>query len=75
MIPDFSVMSAGQMLLLALVVIVPITPNLWAIWHCFHRDFPSVNEKMIWLGLAVFVPVVGGLGYLLIGRKRGKKPL
>jgi hypothetical protein len=68
-------MSSGQLILISILAFVPIIPNLWAIWHCFRRDFPTPAEKMAWFGIAVFVPVLGGLAYLLFGRKRGKKPL
>lgn len=51
---------------------IPILPNLWSIWHIFHRDFPSSNEKMAWAMLCIFVPIVGGVIYLIWGRKRGR---
>jgi fumarate reductase subunit D len=55
---------------LILTVILPILPNLWAILHIFRNDFDTPQEKMIWLGLAVFIPVMGGLVYLFFGRRR-----
>ncbi|SDN74946.1 PLD nuclease N-terminal domain-containing protein [Desulfonauticus submarinus] len=55
------------------LLILPILPNLWAIVHIFKRDFNTPQEKMIWLGLAVFVPVIGGLAYVFVGRKRAKR--
>ncbi|MDQ7032426.1 MAG: PLD nuclease N-terminal domain-containing protein [Desulfonauticus sp.] len=55
------------------LLILPILPNLWAINHIFKNNFNSYQEKMIWLGLAVFVPVIGGLAYVFVGRKRIKK--
>ena len=67
-------LPAWQLVLLGVAALVPILPNLWSIHHAFWREFPSVNEKMIWLVAAVFVPVLGGLAYLFFGRKRGKKP-
>lgn len=66
--------TTEQWLLFALLGLLPILPNLAAIWHCFHRDFESVTEKKIWFGLAVFIPVLGGLAYWIFGRKRGRKP-
>ena len=56
--------------ILIIVVILPILPNLWAILHIFKNDFKSGEEKMIWLALAVFIPVLGGLVYLFGGRRR-----
>jgi hypothetical protein len=55
------------------LAVIPILPNLWCIYHAFNREFPTVAEKMAWIGLGVFVPVIGGLIYLIWGRKRGQK--
>ncbi|MEW5773965.1 MAG: PLD nuclease N-terminal domain-containing protein [Thermodesulfobacteriota bacterium] len=67
-------LPAWKLALAAVAALVPILPNLWSIRHAYWRDFPSIQEKMIWLSVAVFVPVLGGLAYLFFGRKRGKKP-
>ncbi|MFW5731285.1 MAG: PLD nuclease N-terminal domain-containing protein [Desulfonatronovibrionaceae bacterium] len=56
--------------LLLLLLVIPIIPNLWAIMHVFRNDFHTPQEKMIWLGLAIFVPVAGGLAYVFMGRRR-----
>ena len=66
-------LSPVQLLLIVLLIVLPILPNLWSIWHIFHRDFATPQEKMIWLALAVFIPVLGGLTYILFGRKRSIK--
>ncbi len=52
---------------------LPILPNLWSIWHIFNNEFESYNQKMTWLLIVVFIPVIGGIAYILIGRKRVKK--
>lgn len=59
--------------LLLLLLVVPILPNLWAIWHIFRYDFNTPQEKMAWLAVAVFLPVLGGIVYLLWGRRRAHK--
>lgn len=61
-------LSVGQLALLSL----PILPNLWAIWHAMRHEFPGEREKYWWTLGAVFVPVLGGLAYLLFGLRRGK---
>ncbi|TVM18393.1 hypothetical protein DPQ33_06490 [Oceanidesulfovibrio indonesiensis] len=61
-------------ILTALILALPIIPNLWSIWHIFYRDFPSSTEKLAWLGVAVFIPVIGGVVYILVGRRRAVKP-
>ncbi len=61
-------------IIIAVVVFfIPILPNLWAIWHIFHNEFDTYNQKMMWLCIAVFIPVVGGIIYLFIGRKKVKR--
>lgn len=49
---------------------LPILPNLWSIWHVRNHNFSSDQEKSLWFVLAVFVPVLGGLGYIFFGRRR-----
>ncbi len=63
--------SPTTLALIGIMFFIPILPNLWAIWHIFHSDFPSVAEKMGWLFAAMFLPVLGGLAYCVWGRKKG----
>ena len=65
---------AGYPVWLYLALTLPVFINFWAIAHAFYRNFPTIQEKMVWLCLAVFVPVLGGLIYLIVGRTRGTKP-
>lgn len=46
--------------------------TLWAIWHAYWRDFDNPQEKFYWIMAAMFLPFIGGLAYLIIGRKRGR---
>lgn len=50
-----------------------VAVSLYAIWDAFHRDFGSSNAKFGWIQLTVLVPFLGGLAYLIFGRKRGRK--
>ena len=61
-------LSVWQLCLLAL----PILPNLWCIWHAAKRDFPRPTEKYLWILGGVFLPVIGGLFYLLLGFRRSR---
>ncbi len=56
-----------------LILILPILPNLWSIWHVRTHYFASEEQKSIWFLIAVFIPVIGGLAYIVIGRKRASK--
>ena len=59
-------LAGWQIALLAL----PILPNLWCIWHAMHHDFPGEQERYLWMLAGTFLPVVGGLGYILFGLRR-----
>ena len=51
-----------------IVVLVPILPSLWSIWHIWSHDFNGdMPKKSMWLVLAVFLPVLGGLIYIAAG--------
>lgn len=58
-------------LLLALpLLIVPILPNLWSIWHVHKNEFPTHQERAAWILAQIFLPVLGGLAYILFGKNR-----
>ena len=62
-------LSSTQMMLLVL----PILPNMFALKHCFHHDFPTEKEKYRWMMACVFLPCVGGIAYFLVGRRHASK--
>uniref|UniRef100_I2Q0S6 Cardiolipin synthase N-terminal domain-containing protein n=1 Tax=Desulfovibrio sp. U5L TaxID=596152 RepID=I2Q0S6_9BACT len=72
-LPDLPSMAPGQMALLITLLVLAILPNYIAIWQSFHREFPTPLERMFWFLLAIFVPMLGGIAYLIWGRKRGRK--
>lgn len=57
-----------------ILLVIPILPNLWCIWHAHSSEFASPVERLLWIGAGVFIPVIGGLLYLAIGRCRTVKP-
>ncbi len=59
-----------KLLLVLPLLLLPILPNIWAIWHLYKNEFPTPQERAAWLVAQVMLPVVGGLGYILFGRKR-----
>lgn len=63
-------LPTSQLLLILAFLTLPVIPNLWAIWHSFHAEFATQQEKMVWIAVSVFVPVLGGLIYFFWGRKR-----
>lgn len=41
--------------------------NLWDIWHVFNHTFETSLEWVLWMVACVFVPVLGGMVYVLFG--------
>ncbi|MBF0481755.1 MAG: PLDc_N domain-containing protein [Desulfovibrionaceae bacterium] len=64
-----SLPATGLAVFFALAAI-PIIPNLYAIRHAMLHHFATQQEKMLWIGAAVFIPVLGGLAYVFFGRRR-----
>ncbi len=52
------------------VLTLPALLNLWGIWHAFTHFFHTATERMSWVLACVFLPVLGGLAYLLVGFRR-----
>ena len=55
------------------MLVVPILPNMWALKHAFHHDFPTEKEKWRWMMACIFLPCIGGLAYMAVGRRRASK--
>ena len=65
-------MTAATILTFLIIGLFAV-PNLFGIWHAFHRVFPTPQERLIWIGVCIFVPVIGGISYLLFGLRRARK--
>ncbi len=59
--------------LILLMLILPIVPTFWAIIDVAYREFASIKIKALWGVFVVLVPCIGGIVYLLIGRRQGTK--
>lgn len=66
-------LASSQWALILGIVAVFAAISLYAIWDANHRDFGSPTAKFGWIQLAVMVPFLGGLAYLIFGRKRGRR--
>jgi hypothetical protein len=71
MFPDFSAVTATQWVIILSSVAVCFSFSVWTILDIWKRDFESVNEKVLWMQICIFVPILGAVAYLFVGRKRG----
>lgn len=72
LLPILNIFSTSEMnpAMLAVVLALPILPNLWSIWHSYKHEFTSPMEKYGWMLAGVMLPVLGGVLYLLFGFRR-----
>ena len=47
------------------LLFLPALLNLWGIWHAFNHTFETPLERVLWIVACVFVPVLGGVAYVL----------
>ncbi len=66
-------MSHGLILLILLLLLLPMVPTFWAIVDMAHRDFGTLKKKALWGVFVICVPCLGGLVYLIFGRRQGKR--
>ncbi|MFH1912808.1 MAG: PLD nuclease N-terminal domain-containing protein [Pseudomonadota bacterium] len=71
MFADFSAITAGQWTVIASIIGICFAFSAWSILDAWKRTYESANEKLLWMQLCIFVPIIGSVAYLFIGRKRG----
>ncbi|NVM20930.1 MAG: PLDc_N domain-containing protein [Desulfobacterales bacterium] len=59
--------------LIVLILLLPMVPTFWAIVDVAHRDFGTLRKKGMWGVFIVLVPCLGGLVYLIFGRRHGTR--
>jgi len=47
---------------------------LWALIDVIRRQFPNQNDKTLWLIIVILLYWIGGVVYLIAGRKKGTIP-
>lgn len=70
---DFLAFLPGPLPIKLALLALPMLPNLWGIWHAYRHRFDG-QKQIIWMAVCVFVPVIGGLAYIFIGRKQSLNP-
>lgn len=73
MFPDYSAISSSQWIVIISAVTLCFAFSAWTIFDAWKRNFESPNEKLLWIQICIFIPILGSLAYLSLGRKRGSK--
>lgn len=61
-------LGGAELLLILLFLGIPAALWLWALIDLLSSDFRDSTTKLIWVVIIIFLPVLGALLYLLIGR-------
>ncbi|MFD2248538.1 PLDc N-terminal domain-containing protein [Pontibacter ruber] len=67
--------GVAELLLILLFLGIPTILWLWALIDLLNSDFEKGIDKLIWLVVIVFIPLLGALLYLLFGRKQKARSL
>ena len=71
--PDYSALTTTQWAVIISLFLICFSFSAWTILDAWKRTFESANEKVLWIQICIFVPLIGSVAYLMIGRKRGSK--
>jgi len=66
-------LTLKKWILLLLILLLPMIPTFWAIIDLFKVQTRAIYTKFFWLMFVIFIPCLGGLCYLLFGRRILKK--
>lgn len=73
MFADLSAVTSTQWIVIITAVSACFSFSAWTILDAWKRTFVSAQEKMLWIQICIFIPILGSLAYLFLGRKRGSK--
>jgi len=63
-------MPSGLLIVWAIITLVFFGVFVYAIIHCLRHQFETPATKLTWLIAIIFVPVLGPLLYVFIGRTK-----
>lgn len=55
-----------------IIVLLPMAPTFWSIWDIWTHSFASYQKRVTWLIIVIFIPVIGGIIYLIFGWKQAR---
>jgi hypothetical protein len=62
--------GAPEFIVLFIFMVLPGALWLWAIIDLVKRDFSDSATKVIWALVIIFIPFVGSILYLVVGRSK-----
>lgn len=68
-------LGPAEFLIILFIVGIPAALWLWAIIDLLTSEFENSVNKVVWLIAVAFIPFLGAVLYLLIGRRQKVKTL
>ncbi|WP_181308999.1 PLD nuclease N-terminal domain-containing protein [Rufibacter sp. XAAS-G3-1] len=65
-------LGAGELIILS-ILFIPAVFWIWALIDLLTSKFSNSIEKLIWLIAIIFIPVLGAILYLMIGRRQKRR--
>ncbi|GGG31505.1 PLD nuclease N-terminal domain-containing protein [Pontibacter amylolyticus] len=63
-------LGGAELMLILFFLGMPIILLLWALVDLLTSEFSDSTNKLVWVIVILFLPVLGAILYLLIGRKQ-----
>ena len=63
-------LAGAEIIVISIIFLGPIILWLISLIDVLQADFKDTITKLIWVLVIIFVPVIGALLYLVIGRKQ-----
>lgn len=58
-----------NLLVLAIILIIPMIPTFWAILDLPRRRFARLRYKVLWFAVVSTLPCIGAALYILLARR------
>lgn len=65
-------LGGWEIILILLAILFPVLLWIWPLIDCLKSDFKN-NDKLVWVFLILFLPLLGLILYLTIGRNQKVK--
>lgn len=59
-----------EIILVLIIAVLPVILIIWAIIDLVTSQFTDSTNKLIWAIIILFMPFIGAILYLIIGRKQ-----
>ena len=59
-----------ELVLLLMFLLLPALLWIWAIIDLLRSTFPNDTNKLIWALVIIFIPFIGSILYLVVGRNQ-----